>query len=197
MRSPGRSSVRHCAPSPINAGRVEIVTPDCRDELPLPELSRLRQTVRRGPGLAAKRPTTGRPTTRRPARLSGAGAPPVSMLLSGLVLVGWLLAVRPFAEHARGDRERGVDDDLDVAGHGSAPRLTSGRAIRSARRRRSARPRRRRWLGIHGPDATRSRPRFGVACTGRGRLFVASTQRLPRPCEDDPEPCTCRPDHRR
>ena len=34
MRSPGRSSVRHCAPSPINAGRDEIVTSDCRTNYP-------------------------------------------------------------------------------------------------------------------------------------------------------------------
>jgi hypothetical protein len=30
LRAPGRSSVRDCAPSPGNAGRVDIVTPDCR-----------------------------------------------------------------------------------------------------------------------------------------------------------------------
>jgi hypothetical protein len=69
----------------------------------LPELSRLRQTVRRGPGLAATL-DHGPTNNERPARLSGAGRLFVSMLLLGLVLVGWLLAVLPFAEHVRGDR---------------------------------------------------------------------------------------------
>ena len=54
----------------------------------------------------------------------------MSMLLLGLVRVGRLLAVLPFAEHARGDRERGADErDLDVPVTVGSP-LTSRRAAR-------------------------------------------------------------------
>ena len=111
MRSPGRSSVRHCAPSPINAGRDEIVTSDCRTNYPCQ--SSVASDRLSGAALVSQRkPHHG--LTNTEARLSGAGRLCVDAAL-GLVLVGWLLAVRPFAEHADGDRERGVDEpDLDV-----------------------------------------------------------------------------------
>ena len=80
----------------------------------MPELTRLRQTVRRGPDPAA---TLDHGPTNNESAPHGCrcGAPLCVDAALGLVLVGWLLAVLPFAEHARGDRERGVDErDLDL-----------------------------------------------------------------------------------
>ena len=114
MRSPAGLSVRDCAPSPINSGRVEIVTPDCRTNYPC--RSSVASDRLSGAALVSQRKPDHGPTNNESAPhgcpVRGAS---VSMLLLGLVRVGRLLAVLPFAEHARGDRERGVDErDLDL-----------------------------------------------------------------------------------
>lgn len=89
MRSPGRSSVRHCAPSPINAGRDEIVTSDCRTNYPCQ--SSVASDRLSGAALVSQRkPHHG--LTNTEARLSGAGRLCVDAAL-GLVLLRWLLVV--------------------------------------------------------------------------------------------------------
>ena len=125
--------------------------------------------------------TTGRPITRAPRTAVRCGAPLCVDAALGLVLVGWLLAVLPFAEHARGDRERGVDErDLDLPVTVGSPLderqgdhdplgVVEGLARGGAG-----------WLGIHGPDLHAGQGPGLVLSTPTGAaLLVTSTQRLP------------------
>ena len=180
MRSPGRSSVCDCHPhlltpgesksSRLIAGRITLAgaqspPTDC----PARPWSR-----------SDARPRADQ-QRERPARLSGAGRLSVSMLLLGLVLVGWLLAVchSPSTPAATAsvawtsatwtcqsrsapplDERRGGHDPLGV-GEG----LARGRAG---------------WLGIHGPDLHAGQGPGLVLSTPTGAaLLVTSTQRLP------------------
>jgi hypothetical protein len=71
--------------------------------------------------------TTEAAPLRRPVR----GASVSMWFLGLLVLLGWQLLVLAFAEQTRGDCERGVDERVWTWRSRSAPRLTSGRAVRN------------------------------------------------------------------
>ena len=133
MRSPGRSSVCDCAPSPINSGRVEIVTPDCRTNY-LCRSSLVSDRLSGAALVSQRRSTTGRPTTSAPRTAVRCGAPLCrccSRAGPGRVAPRGSAIRRARPRRPRAWRGRARPGP---ASHGRLPRLTSGRAttIRSA-----------------------------------------------------------------
>ena len=180
MRSPGRSSVCDCAPSPINSGRVEIVTPDCRTNYPC--RSSVASDRLSGAALVSqRRSTTGRPTTRAPRTAVRCGAPlcrccsragpgrvdpsrfghspstPAATASVAWTSATWTCQSRsaPPLDERQGDHDPlGVGEGLARGGAG--------------------------WLGIHGPDLHAGQGPGLVLSTPTGAaLLVTSTQRLP------------------